>query len=83
VQSAVKEWPTIRPHRLAVGFYNLTDDGKLERVHREELDVDGERTEVPALAGWPSRTSSWSTMTTSPTPRCGWTKSRWPLPPRT
>ena len=25
--------------------------GKLERVHREELDVDGERTEVPALAG--------------------------------
>jgi len=50
VQSAVEEWPTIRPHRLAVGFYNLTG-GKLERVHREELDVDGERTEVPALAG--------------------------------
>ncbi|WP_167344665.1 aminopeptidase N [Pseudarthrobacter siccitolerans] len=50
VQSAVDEWPTIRPHRLAVGFYNLTG-GKLERVHREELDVDGERTEVPALAG--------------------------------
>jgi aminopeptidase N len=51
VQSAVEEWPTIRPHRLAVGFYNLDDAGKLERVHREELDVDGERTEVPALAG--------------------------------
>ncbi|MGX1160684.1 aminopeptidase N [Arthrobacter sp. SLBN-100] len=51
VQSAVAEWPTIRPHRLAVGFYNLNGDGKLERVHREELDVDGERTEVPALAG--------------------------------
>jgi aminopeptidase N len=50
VQSAVEEWPTIRPHRLAVGFYNL-NGGKLERVHREELDVDGERTEVPALAG--------------------------------
>ena len=50
VQSAVEEWPTIRPHRLAVGFYNLTG-GKLERVHREELDVDGERTEVPTLAG--------------------------------
>ena len=43
--------PTIRPHRLAVGFYNLTGAGKLERVHREELDVDGGRTEVPALAG--------------------------------
>ena len=51
LQSAVEEWPTIRPHRLAIGFYNLNSDGKLERVHREELDVDGERTEVPALAG--------------------------------
>ncbi|MDQ0678122.1 aminopeptidase N [Arthrobacter pascens] len=53
LQSAVEEWPTIRPHRLAVGFYNLNGYGKLERVHREELDVDGERTEVPALAGMP------------------------------
>ena len=51
LQSAVAEQPTIRPHRLAVGFYNLNGAGKLERVHREELDVDGERTEVPALAG--------------------------------
>jgi aminopeptidase N len=51
LQSAIEDQPTIRPHRLAVGFYNLTDAGKLERVHREELDVDGERTEVPALAG--------------------------------
>ncbi|RDV08957.1 aminopeptidase N [Arthrobacter sp. RT-1] len=53
VQSAVEEWPTIRPHRLAVGFYNLNAAGKLERVHREELDVDGERTAVPALVGLP------------------------------
>ncbi|MFP5366050.1 MAG: aminopeptidase N, partial [Actinomycetes bacterium] len=51
LQSAVEEWPTIRPHRLAVGFYNLNGAGKLERVHREELDVDGERTEVPGLVG--------------------------------
>ncbi|MDQ0664010.1 aminopeptidase N [Arthrobacter ulcerisalmonis] len=51
LQSAVPEWPTIRPHRLAVGFYDLNSAGKLERVHREELDVDGERTEVPGLAG--------------------------------
>ena len=83
LQSAVEEQPTIRPHRLAVGFYNLTGDGKLERVHREELDVDGERTEVPALAGLASRTWSWSTTTTSPTPRSGWTKSRSPPPRRT
>ena len=51
VQSAVESEPTLRPHRLAVGFYDLNSAGKLERVHREELDVDGERTEVPALAG--------------------------------
>lgn len=51
LQSAVVDQPTIRPHRLAIGFYNVTDAGKLERVHREELDVDGERTEVPTLAG--------------------------------
>ncbi|MET3811599.1 aminopeptidase N [Arthrobacter sp. UYEF3] len=51
LQSATEAQPTIRPHRLAVGFYNLDGTGKLERVHREELDVDGERTEVPALAG--------------------------------
>ncbi|MFJ6026380.1 aminopeptidase N [Pseudarthrobacter sp. NPDC092424] len=51
VQTAVPEWPTLRPHRLAVGFYNLDGAGKLQRVHREELDVEGERTQVPALVG--------------------------------
>lgn len=50
LQSATDAQPTIRPHRLAVGFYNLNGAGKLERVHREELDVDGARTEVPTLA---------------------------------
>ncbi|WP_179468473.1 aminopeptidase N [Mycolicibacterium vinylchloridicum] len=41
-----------RVHRLAVGIYD--DDpttGKLVRVHREELDVAGASTEVPALQG--------------------------------
>ncbi|XAS62813.1 aminopeptidase N [Micrococcaceae bacterium Sec5.8] len=51
LQSATEGQPTLRPHRLAVGFYNVDDAGKLERVHRAELDVDGARTEVPALAG--------------------------------
>ncbi|GAA4031404.1 aminopeptidase N [Arthrobacter methylotrophus] len=50
-QTAIDEQPTLRPHRLAVGFYNLSTEGKLERTHREELDVDGPRTDVPALAG--------------------------------
>ncbi len=51
LQSAVAEYPTIRPHRLAIGFYNLTGNGKLERTHRVELDVAGERTQVSELAG--------------------------------
>ncbi|WP_426002957.1 aminopeptidase N [Paenarthrobacter sp. NyZ202] len=50
-QTAVDEHPTLRPHRLAVGFYSRTPEGKLERTHREELDVDGPRTEVPELVG--------------------------------
>ncbi|MGR2751566.1 aminopeptidase N [Agromyces arachidis] len=50
LQSAVAEYPTIRPHRLAIGFYNLKD-GRLVRDHRVELDVDGERTEVAELVG--------------------------------
>lgn len=42
--------PVQRPHRLVVGGYDVVD-GRLERVQRVELDVDGERTEVPALVG--------------------------------
>ena len=50
VQTAEADYPTIRPHRLAVGFYDLKD-GKLVRVHRVELDVAGERTAVAELVG--------------------------------
>ncbi|WP_115788704.1 aminopeptidase N [Arthrobacter silvisoli] len=50
-QTAIDEQPVLRPHRLAVGFYELSGSGKLERVHREELDVDGPATQVPALLG--------------------------------
>ncbi|MHA7144868.1 aminopeptidase N [Arthrobacter sp. TmT3-37] len=53
LQTAIEAFPTIRPHRLAVGFYDHDDDGALVRVHRLELDVDGERTEVPELVGLP------------------------------
>jgi aminopeptidase N len=55
LQSAVAEYPTLRPHRAAIGFYELAADGedagKLVRTHRLELDVDGARTEVPELVG--------------------------------
>ncbi|MBU7598981.1 aminopeptidase N [Streptomyces sp. P38-E01] len=45
-----KGTPTLRPHRIAVGLYELRD-GKLVRTDRIELDVDGESTEVPQLVG--------------------------------
>ena len=49
-QEAAADYPTIRPHRLAIGFYSL-HDGKLVRVHRVEIDVDGTSTDVPSLVG--------------------------------
>ncbi|MFT4135916.1 aminopeptidase N [Microbacterium sp.] len=48
VQTAPADYPTIRPHRLGVGLYNLRD-GALVRTHHVELDVDGDLTEVPQL----------------------------------
>ncbi|PFG33623.1 aminopeptidase N [Sanguibacter antarcticus] len=51
LQSAPQDYPTIRPHRLAIGFYDIDATGSLVRTHREELDVDGTRTDVPALVG--------------------------------
>jgi aminopeptidase N len=44
----------LRTHRVAVGVYDDSvdgADGKLVRTHRVELDVTGERTEVPDLVG--------------------------------
>jgi aminopeptidase N len=43
----------LRTHRLAIGVYDDDPEhpGKLTRVHRVEIDVSGERTEVPALLG--------------------------------
>ena len=41
-----------RVHRLAVGVYDdEAGSGKLVRVHREELDVEGPTTDVTALQG--------------------------------
>ncbi|TFD27435.1 aminopeptidase N [Cryobacterium cryoconiti] len=50
LQTAAADYPTIRPHRLAIGFYDLAD-GTLVRTHRVEIDVDGEQTDVPSLLG--------------------------------
>jgi aminopeptidase N len=64
LQEAPADYPTLRPHRLAIGVYGFTTDaeapfgadtassgGKLERTHRVEIDVDGARTDVPELVG--------------------------------
>jgi len=50
LQEAAADYPTIRPHRLAIGFYSLRD-GALLRDSTIEIDVDGVRTEVPELVG--------------------------------
>jgi aminopeptidase N len=50
LQSAPEDYPTIRPHRLAIGFYDLAD-GRLTRSHRVEVDIDGESSEIPELVG--------------------------------
>ncbi|BDZ40741.1 aminopeptidase N [Paraoerskovia sediminicola] len=52
LQSATAEHPTLRPHRLAIGFYDLAgEEGsrRLVRTRRIEIDVDGARTDVPEL----------------------------------
>ena len=56
LQEVPAEHPVQRPHRLAIGGYDVVEvDGstRLERTVRVELDVDGERTDVPELVGRP------------------------------
>ncbi len=50
LQEAPPEHPYLRPHRMAVGAYDLVD-GVLRRTARVELDVAGARTEVVELRG--------------------------------
>ncbi|MCA0295440.1 MAG: aminopeptidase N [Actinobacteria bacterium] len=51
-QVAAAEWPTLRHHRLAIGLYDVVE-GRLARVHRVEVDIEGELTELPELVGLP------------------------------
>jgi aminopeptidase N len=43
--------PQLRDQRIAIGLYDVTDDGALVRRTAVELDVTGERSPVPMLAG--------------------------------
>ena len=57
LQTAADDYPTIRPHRLAIGFYSTASspeapNGKFERTHRLELDIAADAsTEVAELVG--------------------------------
>jgi aminopeptidase N len=50
LQTAPADYPTIRPHRLAIGFYSL-EGSSLVRSHRVEIDIDGPVSPVPELIG--------------------------------
>ncbi|PFG42671.1 aminopeptidase N [Isoptericola jiangsuensis] len=50
-QTAPADHPTIRPHRLGIGFYDLDASGAVVRTRSVHVDVDGERTEIPELVG--------------------------------
>ena len=50
LQEAPASHPQLRPHRIAIGLYRHTDSG-LSRTDRVEVDIAGERTEIPELVG--------------------------------
>jgi aminopeptidase N len=50
LQSAIDDYPYLRPHRIAIGLYE-EQSGKIVRTDRIELDVEGAKTQVPELAG--------------------------------
>ncbi len=52
VQTATASHPVLRPHRIAIGLYDRTEAG-LTRRQRLEVDIAGERSQVPELAGTP------------------------------
>ncbi|MET7399987.1 aminopeptidase N [Dactylosporangium sp. NPDC005572] len=49
-QEAPPAYPTLRTHRIGIGLYDLVG-GALIRRELVEADVDGEETEITALAG--------------------------------
>jgi aminopeptidase N len=54
-QTAHPDWPTLRRHRIGIGLYDsvVDEQGNQSLVRRERLEIDvrGELTEVPELAG--------------------------------
>ena len=50
-QEAFSDGASLRPHRMGVAGYSLTEEGTLAQVFREELDIDGASTVIEAAAG--------------------------------
>jgi aminopeptidase N len=50
-QSANPDWPTLRRHRLGIGFYNFTEAGALTRTDYLEVDIEGAVTEIAEAVG--------------------------------
>ncbi|MET3963222.1 aminopeptidase N [Marmoricola sp. OAE513] len=51
LQTADPDWPTLRRHRLGIGLYDLTEDGRLVRREYLEVDVEGPATPISELVG--------------------------------
>ncbi len=49
-QTTPAKYPTLRPHLMGIGFYNMVGD-ELVRTHRIEVDIDGALTDIPELVG--------------------------------
>ncbi|GAB2620180.1 aminopeptidase N [Pseudactinotalea suaedae] len=50
-QETPQEMSSLRPHRIAVGGYDVQADGTLLRTQHVELDIAGAATPVPQLVG--------------------------------
>ncbi len=47
--------PSLRPHRVAIGCYDITASGQVVRTHIQSVDLDGPVAEVEVPAGVSSR----------------------------
>lgn len=51
IQKAPKKHDTLRNHKIAIGLYELTEDGKLVATESMPVDVHGSSTPIAALVG--------------------------------
>jgi aminopeptidase N len=51
LQEAPAEYPTLRPHHIAIGLYEHDAEGALVRTRQVQADLTGARTGVPTLIG--------------------------------